>query len=123
ETPVDKSVCSLNSQNLNLNYSSTNLNIDGLTQNTNLNISCTAGNAQNYQLKLTGSNVVNGLLNFGNNVSAQVSLNGTPVLANGQGIQLNSLTSQTIPVSATLSGNASVSGVSKVTGILVLEAL
>lgn len=123
ETPVDKSVCSLNSQDLNLNYSSTNLNVDGLTQNINLNISCTAGDAQNYQLKLTGSNVVNGLLNFGNNVSAQVSLNGTPVQANGPGIQLNSLTGQTIPVSATLSGNASVSGVSKVTGILVLEAL
>ncbi|HGN1248426.1 MULTISPECIES: hypothetical protein [Providencia] len=123
ETPVDKSVCSLNSQNLNLNYSSTNLNIDGLTQNTNLNISCTAGNAQNYQLKLTGNNVTNGNLNFGNGVSAQVSLNGSQVQANGPGIQLNSLTSQTISVSATLSGNASVSGVSKATGILILDAL
>ncbi|MEQ5149984.1 hypothetical protein ABN250_19680 [Providencia stuartii] len=117
------SVCNLNSQNLNLNYSSTSLNVGGITKSTSLNVSCTTGVAQDYQLKLTGSNVVSGRLNFGNGVSAQVSLNGIQVQANGPGIQLNNLVSQTIPVSATLMGNASVSGVSKATGILVLEAL
>lgn len=116
------SVCSLNSQNLNLGYSSTSLNVDGLTQSTNLNVTCTAGNAQNYELKLTGPNVTNGRLDFNNGVSAQVSLNGTQVQANGTGIPLNSLTSQTIPVSATLTGTAATSGPSNASGILVLEA-
>ncbi|HCT9039509.1 TPA: hypothetical protein OUB44_003044 [Providencia rettgeri] len=117
------SVCNLNSQNLNLNYSSTSLNVGGITKSTSLNVSCTTGAPQDYQLKLIGSNVVAGRLNFGNGVSAQVSLNGSQVEVNGTGIQLNSLTSQTIPVSATLTGNASVSGVSQATGILILEAL
>lgn len=117
------SVCSLNSQNLNLNFSSTSLNVDGLRRSTNLNVTCTTGDANDYQLKLTGSNVVAGRLNFRNGVSAQVSLNGIAVQANGSGIQLNSLISRTIPVSATLTGTAETSGVSNTTGILVLEAL
>lgn len=123
EPPSKASVCNLNSQDLNLSYSATSLNVDGLTQNANLNVICTAGDAQDYRLKLTGNDVTNGNLNFGNGVSARVSLNGSQVQANGPGIQLNSLTSQTIPVSATLTGNASTSGVSKATGILILEAL
>jgi len=118
-----ESVCSLNSQNLNLSYSSSGLNVDGLRQSTNLTVTCTAGDAQNYQLKLTGSNTSQGRLNFGNGVSAQVSLNGTQVAANGAGISLNQLTSQTLPVSATLVGTASVPGVTNAYGVLVLEAL
>ncbi len=121
--PNPKSVCSLNSQNLNLNYSSTSLNVNGLTQSTSLSVSCTAGTAQNYQLRLTGTNVTNGRLNFGNGVSAQVSLNGTQVSANGSGISLNGLTSSSIPVSASLVGNATVSGVTLASGVLVLDAL
>ena len=117
------SVCSLNSQNLNLNYSSTSLNVNGLKQSTNLTVSCTSGKAQNYTLKLTGSNVVNGRLNFGNGVSATVTLNGLSVIANGNGIQLNNLVNQNIPVSATLVGSANSSGASSANGILILEAL
>lgn len=117
------SVCSLNSQQIELSYQSTTTNVSGLRKDGALSVLCTSGTPQNYQLKLTGNNVTNGNLNFGNGVSAQVSLNGSQVQANGPGIQLNSLTSQTISVSATLSGNASVSGVSKATGILILDAL
>lgn len=118
----ESAVCSLNSQNLNLGYSSTNLNVNGLTKNTNLTVSCTSGNAKNYQLKLTGTNVTNGRLNFGNGVSAQVSLNGTQVQANGEGIQLNGLTSASIPVTATLVGTALEPGTTNANGILVLDA-
>ncbi|EOE0525395.1 hypothetical protein ACJ8VI_003953 [Providencia stuartii] len=117
------SVCSLNSQQIELSYQSTTTNVSGLSKDGALSVLCTSGTPQNYQLKLTGNDVNNGNLNFGNGVSAQVSLNGIQVQANGPGIQLNNLVSQTIPVSATLMGNASVSGVSKATGILVLEAL
>lgn len=117
------SVCSLNSQNLNLNYSSSGLNVDGLRQSTNLTVTCTTGTPQNYQLKLTGSNTSQGRLNFGNGVSAQVSLNGTQVAANGTGISLNGLTSQMLPVSASLVGTASGPGVTNANGVLVLEAL
>lgn len=117
------SVCSLNGQNLNLNYSSTSLNVTGLTQNTSLSVSCTTGDAQNYDLKLVGSNVVNGRLNFGNGVSAQVFLNGTPIQANGESISLNGLTSLSIPLSATLFGTAESSGVTNANGVLVLNAL
>lgn len=117
------STCSLNSQNLNLNYSSTNLNVNGLTQSTNLTVSCTVGAAQDYQLRLTGTNVTNGRLNFGNGVSAQVSLNGTQVSANGSGIRLNSLTSLSIPIRADLIGTATNSGTTTASGVLILDAL
>ncbi len=117
------SVCSLNSQQIELSYQSTTTNVSGLRKDGALSVLCTSGTPQNYQLKLTGNNVTNGNLNFGNGVSAQVSLNGIQVQANGPEIQLNNLTSQTIPVSATLMGDASVSGVSQATGILILEAL
>lgn len=116
-------VCSLNSQNINLNYSSNSLNVNGISQITNLNISCTSGDAIDYQLKLIGTDVTNGRLNFGNGVSAQVSLNGIQVQANGPGIQLNSLTSRSVPISATLVGTASSSGITNANGILVLDAL
>ncbi|HHN8583486.1 TPA: hypothetical protein ACRR2I_004016 [Providencia rettgeri] len=119
--PPNKSVCSLNSQNLNLSYSSASLNVNGLTQSTNLNVTCGTGDAQDYQLKLTGTNVTNGRLNFTNGVSAQVSLNGTQVQANGSGIQLNGLTTRSISVSATLMGTAATSGQSGASGILVLD--
>lgn len=119
--PPNTSVCSLNSQNLNLNYSSASLNVNGLTQSTNLNVTCGTGDAQDYQLKLTGTNVTNGRLNFLNGVSAQVSLNGTQVQANGSGIQLNGLTTRSISVSATLMGTAATSGPSGASGILVLD--
>lgn len=115
--------CSLNSQNLNLNYSSNSLNVNGITKSTNLNISCTSGDAKDYQLKLIGTDVTNGRLNFGNSVFAQISINGTQVQANGLGIQLNSLTSRSIPISATLVGTASNSGITNANGILVLDAL
>lgn len=117
------SVCSLNSQQINLSYSSTSTNVSGLRQNTNLTVSCTAGKPQNYKLRLTGTNVTDGRLNFGNGVSAQVSLNGTQVAANGTGISLNGLTSQTLPVSASLVGTASAPGVTNANGVLVLEVL
>lgn len=117
------SVCSLNSQQINLSYSSTNTNVSGLRQNANLTVSCTAGEPQDYKLRLTGTNVTDGRLNFGNGVSAQVLLNGTQVAANGTGISLNGLTSQTLPVSASLVGTASAPGVTNANGILVLEAL
>lgn len=122
EEPTDKSVCSLGSD-ISFNFSSTTLEVTGISSIKTLPIICTSGDTQNYQLKLTSNNATNGRLNFGNGVSAQVSLNGTQVQANGPGIQLNKLISQTIPVSATLTGNASVSGVSQATGILILEAL
>ncbi|WP_272658879.1 hypothetical protein [Providencia sp. PROV148] len=119
----DVSICSLNSQNLNLNYSATSLTVTGLMQSTELNISCTAGDAKDYQLKLTGSNVINGRLNFGNGVSAEITLNGVSVKANGDAIKLDKLASKNIPVSATLIGTANSSGVSSANGIIVLEAL
>ncbi|MEY0878580.1 hypothetical protein [Providencia manganoxydans] len=115
--------CSLNSQNLNLNYSSNSLNVNSITQSTNLNISCTSGDVNDYQLKLIGTDVTKGRLNFGNGVSAQISINGTQVQANGLGIQLNSLTSRSIPIIATLVGTASSSGITNANGILVLDAL
>lgn len=121
EPPSKASVCNLNSQNLNLTYLSTSLGVNGLTQSTNLNVTCGTGDAQDYQLKLTGTNVTNGRLNFTNGVSAQVSLNGTQVQANGSGIQLNGLTTRSISVSATLTGTAATSGQSRASGILVLD--
>ena len=124
EIPTDKSICSLGSD-VSFNFSSTALDVTGISSTKTLPISCTSGDAQNYQLKLiaTGDNVTNGRLNFKNGVSGQVSLNGTQIQTNGTGIQLNNLTTSTISVGVTLYGTASVSGVSNALGILVLDAL
>lgn len=119
----EKSVCTLNSQNLNLSYSSATLNVDGLSQSASLVVSCSSGDAKNYNLKLTGSNVTNGRLNFGNGVSAQISLNGTQVQANGSGIQLNSLVSGSININSVLSGVATTPGTTNANGVLILDAL
>lgn len=116
------SVCSL-SNNVSLSYSSTTLNVNGLSQGASLGVSCTSGTAQDYTLRLTGSSVSGGRLSFGNNVSAQVYLNGTAVSANGSGIRLNSLTSRSVPVRADLVGTATNSGTTMANGVLVLEAL
>lgn len=116
------SVCSL-SNSVSLSYSSTTLNVNGLSQSASLGVSCTSGTAKDYTLRLTGSSVSGGRLSFGNNVSAQVYLNGTSVSANGSGIRLNSLTSRSVPVRADLIGTATNSGTTMANGVLVLEAL
>ncbi|WP_155242187.1 hypothetical protein [Providencia rettgeri] len=120
--PVTPSVCSL-SNNVILSYSSSTLNVNGLSQSAYLGVSCTNGTAKDYTLRLTGSNVSGGRLSFGNNVSAQVYLNGTSVSANGSGIRLNSLTSQGISVRADLIGTAATSGTTTANGVLILDAL
>lgn len=120
--PTEDSACSLNNQSISLYFSSDKLNVAGLTKETNLTITCSNGDAKNYQLKLTGSNITNGRLNFGNGFSAQISLNGTDVYANGAGISLNGLTNRTIPVRASLVGTAGTSGTSAANGILILDA-
>lgn len=121
--PESLSVCNLNSQNLLLNFSSESLMVAGLSKNTNLTITCTAGNARDYKLRLTGTNVTNGKLDFKNGVYAQISLDGIHINANGDGINLNGLVSREIQVKATLSGSASTSGITTSNGILILEAL
>lgn len=120
--PISVSVCSL-SNNVSLSYSSTTLNVNGLSQSASLGVSCTNGTAKDYTLRLTGSSVSGGRLSFGNNVSAQVYLNGTAVSANGSGIRLNSLTSRSVPVRADLVGTATNSGTTMANGVLILEAL
>jgi hypothetical protein len=117
------SVCSINSQNLNFVFSSSNLNVDGLSKTSKLIVSCTNGNAMDYQLKLSGNNVTNGMLDFRNGVKAKIFLNGTQIHADGSGILLNQLTSQTISINAILIGSAIESGLTHTNGILILEAL
>lgn len=117
------SLCSLNNQTINMNLSKNELNVNGLTGAGNVNISCTTGTPSNYTLRLTGSNVVDGRLSFGNGVSAQITLNGTQVAANGARITLPNLSTTSLPLSASLVGTASAPGVTTANGILVLEAL
>lgn len=121
--PPSTSVCSLNSQNLNLDYSSTSLSVNGIKQSTNITVSCTSGDAKDYELKLTSGNAINGRLNFGNGVSAQIALNGINVQANGASISLKSLKNSTISIDGTLTGTASAPGITNSNGVLVLNAL
>lgn len=117
------SLCSLNNQTINMNMSKNELNVTGLTGSGNVNILCSSGTPSNYTLRLTGSNVVDGRLSFGNGVSAQITLNGTQVAANGPRITLPNLGTTSLPLSASLVGTASAPGVTNANGILVLEAL
>lgn len=122
--PAPNSVCSLNGQNMSLDFNSTSLNVNGLSQSQNLNVSCTTGTAKDYNLRLTGSNVTDGRLNFGNGVSAQIYLNGTAVSANAAtGIRLNGLTNRTVSVRGDLVGTASGAGVTNAYAVLILDAL
>ncbi len=122
--PEEKaSVCTLDSQRLEITFTSNNLNVSGSSGYRDMLVSCSPGTPGDYVLKLTASNPVNGRLDFGNGVSAQISLNGSQVAANGSGIKLTGLTSQSLPVIASLVGTASGPGVTNTNGILVLEAL
>ncbi|VXD00462.1 conserved hypothetical protein [Enterobacterales bacterium 8AC] len=122
--PPASAACSLNGQNMSLDFNSTSLNVNGLSQTQNLSVSCTSGTAKDYNLRLTGSNVTDGRLNFGNGVSAQIYLNGTAVRANdASGIRLNALTSRTVSVRGDLVGTASGAGTTNAFGVLILDAL
>lgn len=122
--PIEKtSVCTLNDQNLNINLLSNQLRMDGVSSSGSLLVTCTAGPASDYTLRLTGTNVESGRLSFGNGVSANISLNGSGIQANGAGILLNSLQSGAISVNASLVGTASFPGLTNAYGILVLDAL
>lgn len=125
ETPpeLNNSVCSLNAQQINMSYTSESLAVDGLRQDATLSVNCTAGTPQNYSVRLTGTNVTAGRLNFGNGVSAEVSLNNQLLTANGSAIRFDGLSSRTMPVSTVLRGTASSPGVSNAAGILILDAL
>lgn len=117
-----KSVCSI-VNDLSFTFNSTSLIVAGMSQSKNLTIACTGGTPSNYTLRMTGANVSNGRLNFSNGVSAQMSINGSSIAANGTGIAFNELTSTSVSVSASLVGTASGPGVTNANGILVLEAL
>lgn len=117
-----KSVCSF-TNDVSFTFNASSLDVNGLTHSKNLNISCTPGTSRNYTLRLTGTSVINGRLNFGNGVSAQISINGHSVSANGSGVTLNNLVNQDIPLSATLVGGGSGPGVTNASGVLVLDAL
>lgn len=122
--PPTISACFLDNANIQMEFASSTLNTDGKMAESSLYVNCTIGDPQDYQLSLIGlgGKVTNGRLDFGNGVSAQISLNGTPLQANGPSINLNRLTSQTIPITAVLSGTAESSGVSNTMGVLILNA-
>lgn len=122
--PPTISACFLDNANIQMEFASSTLNTDGKMAESSLYVNCTIGDPQDYQLSLIGlgGKVTNGRLDFGNGVSARISLNGTPLQANGPSINLNRLTSQTIPITAVLSGTAESSGVSNTMGVLILNA-
>ncbi|HHN8583357.1 TPA: hypothetical protein ACRR2I_003887 [Providencia rettgeri] len=119
----NESSCTLNNQSLSLQFSSSSLYVSGQMQTGSIQVSCSAGDPVDYTMKLTGTNVTNGNLNFGNGVSAAITLNGASIKANGAAIQFHKLVSQNISVSATLVGSANSPGVTTASGVLVLEAL
>ena len=120
---VTGSACSLDSQSLSLSYTSPSLAVGGLRQSMSFAVRCSSGTPQNYNLRLTGTNVSNGRLNFGNGVSAEVILDNEILSANGAAIRYDALTSRTMMLSAVLHGTASTPGVSNASGVLILDAL
>ncbi|HGM5491691.1 TPA: hypothetical protein ACKP1B_003356 [Serratia fonticola] len=121
--PTNASVCSVNNQNLFIDFVSDSLNVAGKSLLSPLSITCTPGESQTYKLSLTGTNVVNGQLNFGNGVSAQISINNQPLYANGTWTVLSELSSGSVTVGAALVGTASGPGVTNASGVLVLEVM
>lgn len=117
------STCSLSNQRLDFIFVSNSLSMASQSRTSSLLLSCTAGAARDYQLRLTGSLVNGGRLDFGNGVSAMISVNNIPLPANGTGVRLNAQTSGSMTISADLAGVSSSPGVFTSSGILILDAL
>lgn len=121
--PPPKSSCSFATSAFTINFTSASLNVDGDTSSVSVSLSCSSGSAQNYVLSLRASDVLAGRLNFGNGVSAQITINGTVLTPNGPGIPMYSLSSRSLPLTATLYGQSRSSGSFSSSGVLVLDIL
>lgn len=94
-----------------------------MRRNEQLHIICTAGVAIDYTVRLLANSETNGRLQFDSGASAQITLNGKNLVANGEKHVFPTLVTSDIDLGIELVGSASEAGVSTATGILLLEAL
>lgn len=121
-TPPSASTCTLVSLPP-IPFSSGSINIAGMRRNEQLHIVCTAGVAIDYTVRLLANSETNGRLQFDSGASAQITLNGKNLVANGEKHVFPTLVTSDIDLGIELVGSASEAGVSTATGILLLEAL
>ncbi len=116
------SVCTFVGSNLSISFESLSTSV-ATVKSVPLSVVCGTGEPVNYKLSLSSALAANGQLSFGNGIYASVSVDGSPLQANGDWIRLVGLSSGTKNMTVTLSGTASSTGVSDATGILLLEML
>lgn len=121
-TPPSASTCTLVALPP-ISFMSGTRNVAGMRRNEQLHVVCTAGVAIDYTLRLLANSETNGRLLFDSGVSAQITLNGKNLVANGEKHVFPTLVTSDIDLGTELVGSASESGVSTATGILLLEAL
>ncbi|HFV9294093.1 TPA: hypothetical protein ACIAIE_003959 [Serratia fonticola] len=121
-TPPSASTCTLQTLPL-ISFSSGSTNMAGMRRNEQLHVICSPGVSIDYTIRLLANSEINGRLLFDSGVSAQTTLNGKNLVANGEKHVFSSLVTSDIDLGIELVGSASEPGVSTATGILLLEAL
>ncbi|WP_447880222.1 hypothetical protein [Serratia fonticola] len=106
-----------------ISFMSGTTNVAGMRRNEQLHVICTAGVAIDYTVRLLANSETNGRLQFDSGASAQITLNGKNLVANGEKHVFPTLVTSDIDLGIELVGSASEAGVSTATGILLLEAL
>ncbi len=120
--PPNASFCTFTSLPA-ISFVASGFDVTGSRRTETLHIQCTEGVPQNYTIRLlaTSTTTSGGRLLFDSGVSAQISLNGQNLEANGEKLIFPNLTSTDILLAAELVGSSSDLGVSSAAGVLILE--
>lgn len=120
--PPDASFCTLTSLP-SITFMASKFDVSGTRRSETLHVRCSDGVPQNYTIRLlaTSTTSTGGRLLFDSGVSAQISLNGQNLEANGEKHVFPNLTTTDILLAADLVGSSSGFGVSSATGVLILE--
>lgn len=120
--PPNASICTLTSLP-SFSFMASKFDVTGTRRSETLHVQCAEGVPQNYTIRLlaTSTSSTGGRLLFNSGVSAQISLNGRNIEANGEKHVFPNLTTTDILLVAELVGSSSDFGVSSATGVLILE--
>lgn len=120
--PPNASLCTIASIPA-ITFVANTFEVTGTRKTETLHVQCSDGVPQNYTIRLlaTSTSGSSGRLLFTSGVSAQISLNGQNLDANGEKHVFPNLTTTDILLAAELVGSSSDFGVSSAQGVIILE--
>ncbi|NBJ32940.1 hypothetical protein GE191_04495 [Serratia fonticola] len=119
--PPNASFCTFTTMPL-ITFVANTFDVTGSRRTETLHVQCTSGVPQNYTIRLLATSTDSGgRLLFNSGVSAQISLNGQNLDANGEKHVFPNMTTTDMLLAAELVGSSSDFGVSSASGVLILE--